>query len=211
MSTELEQTSPDPRQKRLAIAFVVVAIALAGIMPAVFSQLPDKAKPWNLSIIGAIAIFAASRLGFWWGVGFVGLAIGCKDISIYLTYGWPPEPLSWFYFIGYAAIGWALLRKTRSFLSIGTAALSSSLLFFLVSNFVHYISWVLPQNGYAYSLNGLIDCYIAGIPFFRSTILGDLGFTGALFGAHAVLSRVYFPANEPVATQPIATQAEESR
>jgi hypothetical protein len=198
------QTSQDQRLKPLTVAIAIVAVALAGIMPAVFARLPEEAKPWNLSIIGAIALFAASRLGFWWGVGFVGLAIGCKDTSMYLTYGWHPEPLSWLYFIGYAAIGWGSLRHSPSSLRIGAAALSSSLLFFLVSNFV---CWLPPQTRYANSFQGLIDCYIAGIPFFRGTILGDLVFTGTLFGAYAVLSRVYSPKKEK---EVAATQTEES-
>jgi hypothetical protein len=198
LTGEPERTNPDPRLKPLTVALAAIAVALAGIMPVAFSLLPKEAQPWNLSIIGATALFAASRLGFWWGVGFVGLAIGCKDTSMYLTHGFPPEPLSWLYFIGYAAIGWALLRRARSPLRIGTAALSSGLLFFLVSNFV---CWLPPQQRYAYSFQGLIDCYVAGVPFFRGTILGDLVFSGALFGAYAVLSRALFPAREPVAIQ----------
>jgi hypothetical protein len=192
------QSPPNPRLKRMALALAVVAALVAGILPAVFSLLPPNAQPWNLSIIGAIGLFAAARLGFWPAVGFTGLAIGFKDISMYLIHGWRPIPWSWPYFIGYAAIGWAFLRRTRSPISIGTVALSGSLFFFLVSNFV---CWLQPSLGYERSLAGLVKCYVAAVPFFRGTILGDLAFTGVLFGAHAILSRVYLPAKETIAIQ----------
>jgi len=29
---------------------------------------------------------------------------------------------------------------------------------------------------------GLIDCYVAAIPFFRNSLLGDLGYAALLFG-----------------------------
>jgi hypothetical protein len=65
--------------------------------------------------------------------------------------------------------------------------------FFLVSNFVSWLTQALP---YGYSLDGLINCYAAAIPFFRGTLLGDVGFTAALFSAHAALARAYFPAEQ---------------
>jgi hypothetical protein len=201
VSVDPVQYTPDPRLKPMTLALAGIAALVAGILPAVFSILPDDVKPWTLSIIGAIGLFAAARLGFWPAVGFTGLAIGFKDVSMYLIHKYPPSPLSWPYFIAYAAIGWAFLRQTRSPLRIGTAALAGSLLFFLVSNFV---CWLEPGLGYEQSLAGLRDCYVAAVPFFRGTLVGDLLFTGVLFGAHAVLSRVYFPA-----TQPIPLQSEE--
>jgi hypothetical protein len=36
------------------------------------------------------------------------------------------------------------------------------------------------------------------LPFHRGTLLSDLGFTGFLFGLHAVLSRAYFPSERVV-------------
>jgi hypothetical protein len=191
VSNDPEQSSPDTRLKPMTLALCATAVAVAGLMPALSYYAPI----WNMSVIGAIGLFAASRLGFWWAVGFTGLAIGFKDASFYLTRGWNPSPLSWPNFIGYAMIGYAFLRQSRSPVKIGSAALLGSLLFFLVSNFESWLGQSLP---YGYSFAGLIACYEAGIPFFRGTFLGDLVFSGVLFGAHAVLSRAYFPVKQPV-------------
>jgi hypothetical protein len=39
---------------------------------------------------------------------------------------------------------------------------------------------------------GLIACYVAAIPFFHYTLLGDLFFVGALFGLFE-LAKMKFP------------------
>jgi hypothetical protein len=37
--------------------------------------------------------------------------------------------------------------------------------------------------------SGLVACYVAGLPYFWNTLLGDLVFTGVLFGGFALLER----------------------
>ncbi|HJZ57600.1 MAG TPA: DUF6580 family putative transport protein [Gemmataceae bacterium] len=187
------------------ITFKPMTLALvgAGVLAASTALLPLEYRPWNFSAIGALALFAAARLGFWRGLGATAVALAIKEVGVYLIYGFPPYPLSAVYFTMYAAFGWYFLRKTESPLKIGTVALSASLLFFVVSNFV---SWLEQAYPYGYSLAGLADCYTAAIPFYRGTLSGDLVFTGVLFAAHAVLSRAYFPA-ERVA---VAVEARET-
>ncbi len=194
MSLVPEQPQSDPRLKKITLALAFSGAVMAGLLPWVFAQLPANLKPWNLQIIGAIGLFAAARLGFWTGVGFTGLAIGCKDLSVNLIHGYPPYYLSWPYFILYAALGSALVRRSPSPLIIGGSALLGSLLFFAVSNFV---CW-LPPSRYPNTLAGLQECYIMAVPFFRGTIAGDLVFSVVLFGAQAVFSRSYHPAVQPL-------------
>ena len=114
-----------------------------------------------------------------------------KELGVYLQFGFSPSPSTWLCLAGYAVLGWVLLRKTESPLWIGGTAFGASLLFFLTSNFGSWLGQSLP---YGYSFEGLVNCYVAGIPFYRGTFLGDVAFSAALFGAHAVLSRAYFPA-----------------
>jgi hypothetical protein len=175
----------------MTLALAAVGALTAGLLVLVFAQLPPAAQPWNLSVVGAVGLFATARLGFWPGIGFAALALVLKDAAIYAVHGWSPYPPSYLYFPAYAAIGWALLRRTESPARIGATALGASVLFFLVSNFG---SWLEQAQPYGYSLRGLLDCYEAAIPFYRGTFAGDLLFTSVLFGAHAVLSRAYFPA-----------------
>ena len=71
--------------------------------------------------------------------------------------------------------------------------LASSLVFFLISNFG---VWMDVQSGYARSLQGLLDCYIMGLPFLQWTVLGDLLFTTVLFGAYNVFTRTFMQAEK---------------
>lgn len=85
-------------------------------------------------------------------------------------------------------------RKRKNILTIVSGTLLASLLFFLITNFG---VWALPYSWYSKDLGGLIQSYIAGIPFFRGTILGDLFYTGVFFGGYELalnLGKKYLPA-----------------
>ena len=59
--------------------------------------------------------------------------------------------------------------------------------FFVLSNFG---TWLAPGGMYGHTLGGLVNCYVAAIPFFRNTLLADVMFTAVVFGLHFVLSRL---------------------
>jgi hypothetical protein len=177
--------------KPLTLALATAGLALVVAVTVGFQRLPTEYRVWNLSVIGALGLFAAARLGLGVGIAFTAFAIALKDIVYYrMTDWWEPYPLSWVYFACYALAGWHFLRRSTSAGRIAGTALGTSLGFFLVSNFGSWLEQALP---YGYSFEGLLNCYAAAIPFYRGTLLGDLIFTGAFFGAHAVLS-AYFPA-----------------
>lgn len=61
-------------------------------------------------------------------------------------------------------------------------SLVSSILFFFATNF----AWMPWSTMYSHDLAGLIHCYEQGLPFFRSTLCGDLFFGCVLFGSYAL-------------------------
>jgi hypothetical protein len=71
------------------------------------------------------------------------------------------------------------LKNHKSVAWIVGASLTSSVLFFVVTNFGVWVTGGYPQN-----FGGLVECYIAAIPFFRNTVLGDLLYVGVLFGLY---------------------------
>jgi hypothetical protein len=75
------------------------------------------------------------------------------------------------------------LQKNRSTLHIAGAALTSSVLFFLLTNFG---VWAF-DSPYPRTLDGLITCYVAAIPFFTKTLQGDMLYTIILFGGFTLL------------------------
>jgi len=81
-------------------------------------------------------------------------------------------------------IGWWLSSR-RTPLRIGAAALVSSAVFFVVTNFG---MWLF-SGFYPLTPAGLAACYVAAIPFFQNTIAGDLFYAAVLFGGFALLER----------------------
>jgi hypothetical protein len=89
------------------------------------------------------------------------------------------------------------LQKHRTALPIAGAALASSVLFFGITNFG---VWALDAL-YPKTLQGLVACYLAAIPFFRNTLLGDLLYTAILFGGFALLENRLPALRDPAATK----------
>jgi hypothetical protein len=90
------------------------------------------------------------------------------------------------------------LRTRRTALPIACAALAGSLLFFTVTNFGVWAFGDLPGTTYPKTAEGLLACYVAAVPFFGNTLLGDATYTVVLFGGLA-LAEKWLPAlREPV-------------
>ncbi len=69
---------------------------------------------------------------------------------------------------------------------VAAATLASSVLFFVVTNFAVW-AW---GGLYPKTPAGLAEAYIAAIPFFRNTLVGDAVYTVVLFGGYALLERL---------------------
>ena len=72
------------------------------------------------------------------------------------------------------------LKSHKKFLPVLGTALLSSILFFVITNFGVWLTgggWFYPRTW-----QGLVECYVMAVPFFRNTLAGDLVFTGVLFG-----------------------------
>ena len=82
-----------------------------------------------------------------------------------------------------------MIRKNIGVFSVIGASLLSSVLFYLITNFVMWIG----NPNYTQDFQGLIQCYTVAVPFFNNGILGDLFFNGILFGGYYYAIK-YIPA-----------------
>lgn len=80
------------------------------------------------------------------------------------------------------------LKKRRKPSNIILASFLASLQFFLITNF-----GVWAGGMYARGLDGLMQSYIMGLPFFQWTLLGDLFYTGVFFTTYELVLRVPKP------------------
>lgn len=88
-------------------------------------------------------------------------------------------------------LGQTFLKKLNPGKIIITA-LGGSILFFLITNFG---SWIGPLSPYPKTFSGLIAAFVAGIPFFKSSVLSTLFFTMASFGAVEFISAYFAKKN----------------
>jgi len=71
------------------------------------------------------------------------------------------------------------LKKHKTVSNVLGASLIGSVMFFLLTNLA---VWAIPHSIYPQTLQGLLQSYAMGLPFFRNTLMGDLFYTGAMFG-----------------------------
>ncbi len=79
----------------------------------------------------------------------------------------------------------SLVRRYPSALSLCGAAVASSLSFFCATNFA---VWAF-GGWYERSAAGLIECFVAALPFLKYTVVGDQVWTLLLFGLAALAAR----------------------
>lgn len=137
--------------------------------------------PPNVSPIGAIALFGGAVFSSKRGALLIPLAaMLLSDIVIGLHALIP---------VVYGCIGLNMLlgrwlRSRRRVVPIALATTAGAVQFFVITNFA---CWLL---AYPHTLEGLSSCYVAAIPFFRNTLIGDAIFTTALFGALALAETI---------------------
>lgn len=163
-------------------------LALAGLMAlAAASRLLQHI---NIAPITAIAVFAGIRFSNRHTAAIVPLAaLLCTDLlkEVLHYYGLAVHPGiyggMWSVYATTALV--ALMSRvaydSRSPAVIGATTLAGSVVFFLVTNFAEWTRGVL----YPLTAEGLATCYTMAIPFFRNSLLGDMVFSGVLFGAWA--------------------------
>jgi hypothetical protein len=66
-------------------------------------------------------------------------------------------------------------------------SLGSSVIFYLLSNLSFFVFDNPVYHTYTQSFAGLVNCYVAALPFFRTSIAADLVYSGVLFGAYYLL------------------------
>lgn len=173
--------------------YIQTAIVIFMILIAAFSRLIPHTH--NLTPVGAIALFGGAYLGRNWKAFIIPIgAIYLSDLILNnVIYAAETATFSfayqgWYWVYGtYALIvllGAFLLKKVTVLRVIG-GSLGATALFFIITNFSCWPGTVPPL--YTPDMKGLMACYIAGLPFLKGTLVGDLVFSTALFGTMALV------------------------
>jgi hypothetical protein len=153
-----------------------VGLIFAGALARLVQQL-------NFAPVGGISLFSGARLRGWqaWLLPLILMAATDPLLGGYSA----ATPFVYASLLVNVWIG-TRLRNTENPMRIGAAAAIGSLQFFVITNFG---AWLGPLHTYPRTLEGLLSCYVAAIPFYGRTLLSDLLYSAALFGLHAWLSR----------------------
>jgi hypothetical protein len=169
-------------EEKLAPSSLALRAVLACVLIALAAVLRIVPHPWNLTPIGAMALFSGSIFkDRWFAFLFPLAALFAGDLFIGLHRLMPVVYAS---FLLSVLIGRWLVRP-RSVLRIGGGVLLGAIQFFLITNFaVWRVFDTYPHTGV-----GLVACYVAGIPFFWNALAGDALYGAILFGIFALAER----------------------
>ena len=139
--------------------------------------------PANATPIAAVAIFSGLYLRRRLGIIVPLAAMLLSDAII----GFYSLPIMLSVYGSFVLVGFMGLcaRTHKNAFTIGAVTISSSTLFFLVTN------WAVWQFGtmYMHTFAGLLESYSAGLPFWRSMLAGDVVYTTLLVGSYELVMR----------------------
>jgi hypothetical protein len=165
----------------MTISAIIFALAMFRLLP----HLPNVSPVAAMALFGG-ACFVDKRLALI--VPFVALFLSDLILGLHNS--------MIFVYAGFAltvAIGFALKGRV-TFTNILFAVVASSVAFFLLTNFGAWMmSGIYPQTS-----AGLVQAYVAGIPFFQNSLLGNLAYAGVIFGGYRLLQNNVIALNRSV-------------
>ena len=169
------------RTKLITITGIIFALAVFRLLP----HLPNVSPVAAMALFGG-AYFADKRMAF--VVPFAALFLSDLFLGLHNS--------MIFVYAGFAitvAIGF-LLQNRVTITNTVFAMVASSVLFFLLTNFGAWMTSGL----YVKSAEGLMQAYVAGIPFFQNSLLGNLVYAAVIFGGYHLLQKNVAALKEPI-------------
>ena len=164
---------------RLAVLLAMIGFAaLARLVP----------HPLNFTPVGAMALFGGARFADRRLALLVPLAaLFLSDLATGLHV---LIPVIYGSFALNVLLGrW--LRSHRTVVATAVVTLAGSVQFFVVTNFAGWVLWYPPTAA------GFAECYVAAIPYFQNSLMGDATFALVLFGGLALVERGFPIFREP--------------
>jgi hypothetical protein len=185
----------DRRTRALVILGAIVGLALLRLVP----------HPPNFTPAAAMALFAGARFERKSWAFLTPLA--AMLVSDLLLEAWTGDGLHALMPVVYGCLAvvvliGSVLRDRTTVARLAGAAVGASALFFLVTNLVIWLA----GDPYPRSIEGLIACYVAALPFLDNNVLGDLIYTAVIFGVWHLAKRRW-PVLDADRTRAIALSA----
>ena len=141
--------------------------------------------PWNFSPILPICIFGGAMYARWRLAYLIPLAtfllgdVGIWALTGRVDWAFYPHQPSVYISVALVVTTGFLVRNGRTWAGVTAAGLSSSILFFVLTNFG---VWALGDGTlYPHTAEGLAACYLRAVPYFRNTLVSMAVFLPLLF------------------------------
>ena len=151
---------------------IIIALFILGLTARLIPHFP------NFTPIVAIALFSGAYLNKKYGLWLALILYILTDLIIGLH---SMVLFTWSSILLISLIGRRI--KEKKLTSLLGYTLTSSLLFFVITNFGAWLS-----GWYPITPEGFIQCYINALPFFRSSLAANLIYAGVLFGVYEFFS-----------------------
>ncbi len=157
--------------------YIKIGIVVALVALAAWSRFIPH--PANFTALTAVALFSGAILPKRWSVIVPVAAMILSDLIIGIS---PISFVVWSSFALVALLGGYLKSRVRV-TNVIVASLAGSTAFYLITNFAVWAEGRM----YSMDIGGLVHCYVNAVPFFRNMLVGDLVYSGVLFGAYALV------------------------
>jgi hypothetical protein len=186
--TDRTELSTRSLRADLLLAFALIALCVAArLLPHV----------QNFSPVAAAALFAGAVMGRRSLAVIVPLAAMLIGDLVLGFYHWQVMATVYAALAVPALIGMIGRRYGLWLTAIG-GALGSALIFFVTTNFA---VWSF-SGMYSLDSAGLVQCYIAGLPYLKYTVAGDLLWSVALFASLTLLGAAARPTRGALSAAP---------
>lgn len=163
-------------KKLVVISGIILAAAAARLLP----HAP------NFTPLGAMALFAGAYIANRVLAFIIPLAAMILSDAAMGFSGWDyPEQTIVVYstFVLITLLGMNM-RTNKSILRVAGSSIAASVVFFVVTNFVVWMSGFFAATPlYSTNFAGLVQCYTMAVPFFNNTLSADLLYNAILFGS----------------------------
>ena len=177
------------KQEKSTIILASLLVILAAVSRVI--MYPDNFSPIIGMAIFAGAVFSDKRLAFILPI----VAMLLSDV-MFETFNIATGFWGWGQLVGYGILilitflAFSMKKQKPGY--ILAYSIGSSLIFFLLSNLSFFLIDNRIYQLYTQDTTGLINCYIAALPFLKTGILADLVYSFTLFGTYHLV-RNYLP------------------
>lgn len=169
---------------------IILAFVLLLVIAALYRVIPNRpmgfAPQYSMAVFGGAVFLKDRKWAFLLPVG----SMFISDIIYQILFKTGVGTMPGFYsgqltnYIIFASVTFfGFLLKKWYALNIAAVSVAAATYYFIVSNFAVWAG----GNFYAHTMDGLKNCYVAAIPFYKNSIGASLLFSALLFGGYYLI------------------------